>query len=88
MSKRKPTTYHSCIIVRTFERKHGHFNLNDPEEPIVYDRTETVTGPCNVPLFSDEERASGICKSCRKGWETEGNVFASETERQRATAKH
>ena len=29
---------------------------------------EWTTRACDIPLFSDAERASGICRSCASGW--------------------
>lgn len=48
--------------------KETHYLLN-PMTGVQSQQEETwVTGPCNVPLFSDAERASGLCRSCAKGW--------------------
>ena len=41
---------------------------------------------CGVPLNTTDERKSGICRFCCKGWESARNKFASEDERQRALA--
>jgi hypothetical protein len=27
-----------------------------------------VTGPCGAPLFTDKDRETGHCRSCRRGW--------------------
>jgi hypothetical protein len=47
--------------------------------------TRVETKECDTPLFGDEERATGICRSCRRGWEVEGNRFATAAEKYRAT---
>jgi hypothetical protein len=51
---------------------HGSFNLTTGEHK--KGATEVVVRECGTPIFGDSGRASGICASCRKGWETEGNA--------------
>lgn len=79
----KPREFNSCTIVRTFEREHYTLNIANGEKKFV--SKETATEACNIPLFSRDDRANGICSACAKGWETEGNVFANEAEKARAT---
>jgi hypothetical protein len=31
------------------------------------------TRPCGTPLFSQDERTIGVCRSCAGGWESDGN---------------
>lgn len=49
---------------------YGKFSLSGT---ITKDREEWVTESCNVPLFDDESRKLGECKSCRSGWTHEHN---------------
>lgn len=73
----------TCTIVRTIVVTHNTMNMVTGE--MTAGRKETKTEPCNTPIFTDEERHTGICKACRQGWEVEGNKFASEAEKKRAT---
>jgi hypothetical protein len=36
--------------------------------PIKAADQEWTTRACDMPLFSDAERASGVCRSCASGW--------------------
>jgi len=74
--------HHSCTIVRRFKRQYGHFG-SGPK--MIIDRVEIVTEACGTPLFSDEEKRSGVCNSCRKGWEVKDNRFATAAQRALAT---
>lgn len=38
---------------------------------------EWVEGACNTPLFTDQERTSGICRTCESGWEHPDNFTIS-----------
>ena len=67
--------HHNCTIVRTFVRTHSTLNLNTGES--VPSHSETVTEPCNAPLFG-KSAETGICRACASGWEAPGNLFASE----------
>lgn len=81
----KDLAFNACTIVRTFIRKHYTLTFNsDDLQPAGPDTVHTEA--CNIPLFADAERASGICRTCHKGWEVEGNQFANNAERERATA--
>lgn len=31
-------------------------------------KAEWVTEPCGIPLFQEQERKTGVCRSCAKGW--------------------
>lgn len=73
----------SCTITRTFERKSGHLNLATGAFDLT--KVETVTEPCNVPLFG-RHVDTGVCRSCSEGWEVAGNKFASPDEKARALA--
>jgi hypothetical protein len=74
-------TYSNCTVLRTCRVTSGVFRGGK----FVKAGTEVVTAPCGVPIFGDDERASGICRSCRRGWEIEGNRFANAEEKARAT---
>lgn len=76
--------FNSCTIIRTFDREHYTLNVSDGKRTFV--KKETVTENCNIPLFSGDFRKVGVCRACADGWETEGNVFATPTERARAAA--
>ncbi len=43
-----------------------------------------VIEPCGIPLVNTQERSSGVCNSCRQGYEAPENEFANDAERQRA----
>lgn len=79
--KRKPQLHHYCTIRRIKLITHGTL----AEGGFVESHQETREEPCGTPLFLDDEKRRGVCRSCRKGWETEGNTFASEDERRLAT---
>ena len=71
-----------CSIRRTFKQTHGMLNISTGKS--TTDRIEIVTEACNAPLFGDEERVRGICRSCASGWEHKDNNFASPKEKARA----
>lgn len=80
-----PKQFNTCTIQRIKVIRHGTLNILTGEMKDT-GREETVTEACNTPLFSDDERRIGICRSCRSGWEVKGNKFASREEKQRAWA--
>lgn len=45
-----------------------------------------VTGRCGVPLFSAEEKISGVCRSCLNGWEHPDNRTTEKGRAQIANA--
>jgi hypothetical protein len=67
----KPKSFHACRVERIQHVTHGTLNLVSGAQ--TSDRTEIVTEPCNVPLFSDKERQVGVCRSCLSGWQVEEN---------------
>lgn len=81
--KKKPTKHSLCTIRRTV--KVTHYRVNMATGKRTKGRSEIVTEPCGVPLFSDEHRRTGVCDSCAKGWDVEGNRFANAKEKARAT---
>lgn len=74
-------SYATCRIMRIKIVRHGR--LNSAGETVIT-HGETVTEPCNTPLFEETDRRLGVCRSCRRGWETGANKFASEQERAKA----
>lgn len=82
MAKQKKE-HDSCIILRTMEIEHNTLNIETGKWTFL--RKSIETKPCGIPLFSTDDRAKGVCKSCKKGWEVDGNVFATEAEKKRAT---
>lgn len=36
-------------------------------------KEEWVTEKCGTPLFSNDDKINGECKSCKKGWTHENN---------------
>ena len=85
MARKKKRPQHDiCTVLRVKLVTHRTQNLVTGE---VRDLgQETVTEACGTPLFSDRDRASGVCGSCRGGFEAESNRFASDEERRRAAA--
>lgn len=75
--------FDSCTIQRTVYVRHGKLSLSTGD--FVETHAETVTKACGVPLFGKDERARGVCRSCAKGWSVDGNAFATDAERERAT---
>ena len=75
------TTYNiTCDIVRTAVVT----SLDSTTMLPTGSRVETKE--CGAPLFGDHEYATGICRSCRRGWEVEDNHFATPQEKARAIA--
>jgi len=74
--------YSICNIQRKKVIEHGRFTSTGKFE---ITGTEIVIEPHGTPLFTEAETTTGICKSCREGWEVEGSLFASQAERERAT---
>jgi hypothetical protein len=74
----------SCTILRTFKVTHGTLDLATGKT--AKGRSETVTQPCNTPLFGAPETATGVCRSCAEGWEVPDNRFATPEEKAKALA--
>lgn len=64
----KPTVHQrsSCAVVRTILVTHGTIRFGTGEYTEHEKRWETK--PCGGPLFGDDERRSGVCRSCARGW--------------------
>jgi hypothetical protein len=60
-----------CEVERQKVVTHGTLDLATGQHTIR--STETVIEQCGTPLFSEQERQSGVCHSCREGWSVEGN---------------
>lgn len=66
----------SCTTVRRMLIQHGSLSITTGE--LTHSHEEWVTKPCNVPMFSDVEKARGTCKACDSGW-THPHNFKVET---------
>lgn len=66
--------FQDCTVVRTVFRTYGTLNIETGAK--IEDRKAWETEPCGTPLFSDEERAKGVCSSCAKGWNHPENYRA------------
>jgi hypothetical protein len=58
--------FDSCQQMRRFVRKHGTLNMATGESQMT--SQEWVTEKCNAPLFGDESKTRGTCRSCFNGW--------------------
>lgn len=93
MKRVKKAAYYECTIMRRFTRTHSTINM---ETGAVTSSGEVTvhTEACRAPLFGDLERATGVCNSCARGWEspegasTSFSVFRDDVERTRAKAAH
>jgi hypothetical protein len=60
--------YHtSCRIIRHSLVTHYTLALGKGGKTTM-GKQEWETRPSNAPLFTDEEHASGACRSCTQGW--------------------
>lgn len=66
MSKRK--LFISCQRQRRWLESRG--KLNYETGALTEESQQWVEGACSIPLFSETERETGICRSCSKGWST------------------
>lgn len=69
---------HSCTQMRRKLVKHQNLNLATSKTEDA--GQEWVNEPCSTPLFSDEERQRGTCRSCAAGWTHEHNFPIETTE--------
>lgn len=65
-----------CKIERRILVTHGTLDLATGASNI--ERRELETRACGTPLFSEQERAVGACKSCLSGW-THKHNYPTET---------
>ena len=56
----------SCTKQRRYLVTHSTLNMTSGES--TQGKQEWIEEPCGKPLFGDEERKTGICKSCASGW--------------------
>lgn len=76
MSDRTKQIAGCCTQLRRFQVTHYTLSLTTGERKEGL--TEWITGPCNVPLFGDVDRAAGKCRSCASGWTHEHNYAVAE----------
>jgi len=55
-----------CHTLRRLLLRHSTLNLTTGT--MTPNGQEWTTRACDVPLFSDAERAAGVCRSCASGW--------------------
>lgn len=72
------TKHDACTSLRRLRLTHGKFNILTGRS--YKTREETITRTCNAPLFTGEERASGLCRACASGWQADGNRPATAEE--------
>lgn len=70
----------SCKILRKKHITESKINISTGKKKKgkSYDKTEQ----CGTPLFSEVEIKTGVCDTCKKGWEVKGNTFASKRQRE------
>jgi len=56
----------SCHTLRRVLLRHSTLSLTTGA--MTPTGQEWTTRACDVPLFSDAERAAGVCRSCSSGW--------------------
>jgi hypothetical protein len=64
--------YSLCIVEREKLVTRYALNLATGQKTLKYTSTEIEN--CNTPLFGEREKASGVCTSCYKGIEMDGNM--------------
>jgi len=70
----RPKLHHACTVVRTCLVTRGTMNLTTGA--FAEGEKAWETKPCGVPLFSEDERRAGTCKSCARGWNHPNNYRA------------
>jgi len=74
MSKAK--LFSSCGVEHLKHVTISTWNLATGEKTL---KSETdVVELCGTPLFGKDEKATGICNSCLKGWSVEGNKLTEK----------
>src|SRR5579859_4343692 len=56
--------FSTCQVERHFKKRSGKLSQGS----VAWEKTESVIGPCNAPLFGALETQTGICASCATGW--------------------
>jgi hypothetical protein len=69
--KKKPKTYWDCQIERRMLITSGSLDINTGEITNKSQRWEVRA--CRGPLFGDDEKQRGACRSCVSGWTHENN---------------
>lgn len=82
MTKQK---FHSCVVERLKHVKTYDWNLTTGQKTLKSEAD--VIEPCDTPLFGKDERATGICNSCLRGWSADGNTPTERGLRQIKRAK-
>ena len=62
----RPPSHTSCHTLRRVLVRRSTMNLITGA--MTPTGQEWTTRACDVPLFSDLERATGVCRSCASGW--------------------
>jgi hypothetical protein len=75
----------SCHVERRATITHSKLNI--VTGVTTRGETEIVERECGTPLFGDRERKVGVCRSCLKGWEVEGNAPTARGREQIAAAQ-
>ena len=60
-----------CKVVRRQFVGFGYLDTRTGK--VTVEREEWQTGPCETPLFTEEERRAGTCRACASGWKTSDN---------------
>lgn len=62
-----------CTVERRFLVRRSTLDLASGASSAP-DAGTWTTAPCDVPLFTDRERAAGCCRSCLEGWSVPENA--------------
>jgi hypothetical protein len=88
MTKRtKRQAHHSCTVERRMLVTTTWYKAATGE-PTGKVTQQWETKPCAVPLFSDEESARGVCRSCFTGWKVDDNYPTEIGHEQIRNAQH
>lgn len=74
MPRKRKQQHHSCTQMRRKLVTHGSMHMLTGA--YTEGHKEWRDESCAVPLFSDEERERGTCRSCYRGWEHPNNYPA------------
>lgn len=67
----------SCTQMRRILVKSGTMSMSTGKTEMTSENWETRA--CGAPLFSEEERQRGTCRSCHSGWTHEHNYPVEST---------
>lgn len=65
--------YPSCRVMRRFVERRLVMNFITSEVSDPGGKPTVVVRACGSPLFDDDGRASGVCRSCARGWQVDEN---------------